>query len=47
MGCVPQSDVTVEIKQRLVSKEVGWMATEKEDGGTKNLNHGEMLVKNI
>ena len=36
IGCVPQPDVTVESKQRLVSKEVGWIATEKEVGGARN-----------
>ena len=35
----------MESKQRLISKEVSWMAAEKEVGGAENLNHGEMLVE--
>ena len=35
-GHLPQLDIAVESKQRLVSKEVIWMAAEKEVGGAKN-----------
>lgn len=46
-GHLSQLDVPVESKQRLISREVSWMAAEKEVGGAENLYHREMLVKNI